>query len=383
MAFTHRMATPPGPWGGRGVRAALPAALLALSSGCALAPGMKMDEGAAVRRGRSATGDEAFRVEPITPGLIATLASEGGQPPRPTDPLGGQPPPAYTIAPHDVLQVLVWDHPELTTPTGQFRSPEENGNTVAVDGTVYYPHVGVLAVAGKTVTQVRSLLTDRLSRYIQNPQLDVRVVGFHGRKVQVTGEVIAPGAVPITQVPLRVQDALAAVRGLTPEADAARVQLLRGQQVYPLDVQALLEVGDLSQDWVLQDGDVLQVPDRSRNRVFVMGEVKQQQTRLMARGRMTLAEALGEAGGMDLTTASAGKVYVLRGDFAAPRIYRLDAGSPDALLLAVRFPLRPLDVVFVSATELTRWNRVITQILPTLQALYPPAITADVLRRYR
>ncbi len=343
---------------------------------------MKMNEGAAVQRGRATTGDEKFKVQPITSGVVVQLVREAASTPRQADPIG-RGPPAYTIAPHDVLQVTVWDHPELTMPTGQYRSPEENGNTVGADGTVYYPHVGVIPVAGKTVAQVRAVLTEKLARVLQNPQLDVRVVGFHGKKVQVTGEVVGPTAVPVTNVPLHVQDALAAAKGLTPEADASRVTLTRDGKVYVLDVQALLETGDLSQDWLLQDGDVLQVPDRSRNRVYVLGEVRQQQSKLMTRGRMTLAEAIGDAGGFDLTTANAGKVYVIRGDFDAPTIYRLDADSPDALLLAVRFPLRPADVVFVSATELTRWNRVMSQILPTIQALYEPAVTVDVIRRLR
>ncbi len=119
------------------------AAVLVLASGCALAPGMRMDEGDAVARGRASTRDERFQVEPISPELVASLsrqlASERTLIP---DPQANTPPRPYTIAPYDVLQVTVWDHPELTTPTGQFRSPEENGNQVDADGTVFYPYAG-------------------------------------------------------------------------------------------------------------------------------------------------------------------------------------------------------------------------------------------------
>jgi polysaccharide export outer membrane protein len=331
---------------------------------------MQMDESAAVKRGRERTRDEDYRVQPITQELLTRLAAEQ-LPQRLADPLAAEAVGyEYRIAPFDVLMVTVWDHPELTTPTGQYRSPEENGNRVSADGTMFYPHVGVVQVAGKTVAEVRKLLTERLHRVITNPQLDVRVVGFRGKRAQVTGEVQQPTAVPINDVPLRIQDAIALARGFTPEADWANVTLSRDGKIHRLNLQALYERGDLSQNWLLKDGDVVNVGDRSRNKVFVLGEVRLPQSRLMLRGRMTLAEALNETGGMDPATANVRRIYVLRGEYEAPSIYRLDAGSPDALLLATQFQLRPRDVVFVATHKLSQWNRVITQILPTVQGLW-------------
>jgi polysaccharide export outer membrane protein len=318
----------------------------------------------------------------VTPPVVARLQDEvrqGASAPRP-DPLAAEAAVyEYRIAPFDILGVTVWDHPELTIPAGEFRTPESTGNPVRADGTMFYPHVGVIPVAGKTVAEVRQVITERLARVVQRPQLDVRVVQFRGKKVQVTGEVLAPSTVPVTDVPLRVQDALAQSKGLTPEADLSRVTLTRRGAVHELDLQALHERGDASQNWLLQDGDVVHVPDRSRNKVFVLGEVKLPASRLMVRGRMTLAEALGDAAGIDQTAAS-GVVYVIRGAYERPRVYRLDASSADGLLLAVQFPMRPADVVFVSTSELTRWSRVTSQILPTIQGLWQ---TYDVAYRTR
>jgi len=104
--------------------------------------------------------------------------------------------------------------------------------------------------------------------------------------------------------------------------------------------------------------------------VYVLGEVKKQQAKIMTQGRMTLAEALGESAWFDLASSNPAQIYVLRGNYSAPSIFHLDAASPDALLLATRFPLRPLDVIYVSATELTRWNRVMTQLLPSAEGLW-------------
>jgi polysaccharide export outer membrane protein len=333
-------------------------------SGCALAPGMQMDERAA--KGRD------FKVEPVTPSLVSQLVKEAPQSSAVKDPLGAEAASAWTyrVAPFDVLNVIVWEHPELTIPAGEFRSPESTGNTVGADGTVFYPYVGVVKVTGKTLPEIRALFVERLSRVIRNPQLDVRVVTFRGQKVQVTGEVLGPGAVPISDVPLRLQDAIALAKGFTPEADAANVTIARGGKVFPIDLQAFYDRGDVAQNWLLQDGDVVNVGDRRHNRVFVVGEVRVPAAKPMFRRRMSLADALTDSGWLDPIAANPARIYVIRGDFQKPRIFKLDAESADALLLATQFPLRPLDVVYVATYELTRFNRVINQILPSVTLLY-------------
>lgn len=343
---------------------------LALASGCAaVAPGMQGPSGSLSSRG---TKDAPVEIVDITPKLLVGEAQERARAAsaREKDPAAAAAEPyEYRVAPLDVLSVTVWDHPELTIPAGEFRAADVAGNPVLADGTMFYPHVGVLPVAGKTIPEIRALLTDRLRRYVQSPQLDVRVVAFRGKRVQVTGDVVKPSTLPITDVPLRVQDAVAAAGGLGPSAWSRTVTLTRAGQVHRLDLQALYDQGDVSQNWLLQDGDVLHVPSREENKVFVLGEVRQPSSRVMARGRMSLAEALGDSNGLDPVTSS-GEVWVFRGAYEKPRVYRLDARSADALLLAVQFELEPHDVVYVATYGLTSWNRVVTQILPTVQGIW-------------
>ena len=74
--------------------------------------------------------------------------------------------------------------------------------------------------------------------------------------------------------------------------------------------------------------------------------------------------------GFNETTVNPSRIYVIRGEYDKPKIYRLDASSPDALLLATQFPLKPKDVVYVASTDIARWNRIIQQILPTIQTLW-------------
>jgi polysaccharide export outer membrane protein len=351
--------------------------LLAAATGCgSIAPGLQFSEDeVADRAGKGAPPP----VVSITPALLVEQAeararSTAERPPPPAEPPAYE----YRIAPLDVLSVTVWDHPELTIPAGEFRSAELSGNAVQADGTMFYPHVGVVSVAGKTIREVRALLTERLRRWIERPQLDVRVVAFRGKRVQVTGEVLAPATLPVTDVPLRVADALAQAKGLTPEAWPRGVTLSRAGRVHRLDVQALYDDGDVSQNWLLQDGDILNVPSRAQNKVFVLGEVRKPSSKVMVKGRMSLAEAIGDSEGFDPLTSNPGEVYVIRGRYEAPRVFKLDASSADALLLAVQFQLEPLDVVYVSPYALTNWNRVMSQILPTIQGLWQ---TADLANR--
>ena len=344
--------------------------LVALAtSGCAyIAPGVHVSESAMTSRKAAAP----VEIVPITPEILVAQAEERTQraASRPRDPLVAEAARYdYRIAPLDVLAVTVWDHPELTIPAGEFRAADVSGNPVLADGTVFYPHVGVVQVAGKTVAEVRALLTERLRKFVENPQLDVRVVAFRGKRVTVTGDVVQPSTLPITDVPLRVQDAVAAARGLAPTAWTRGVTLTRGGKVYRLDLQAAYDEGDVSQNWLLQDGDVVHVPSREENKVFVLGEVRQPSSKVMARGRMSLAEALGDSAGLDPLTSNGG-VYVFRGRYDAPRVYRLDASRADAMLLAVQFQLEPLDVVYVTTYGLAAWNRIVQQILPTIQGLW-------------
>lgn len=342
-----------------------------LLSGCAaLAPGLHMSESALEARG---SGERPIRIVPVTPAVLADQARARARAAleRPKDPLAAEADRwRYRVAPFDVLSVIVWDHPELTIPAGEFRAADAAGNVVQADGTVFYPHVGEVQVAGRTLPEVRQILTERLRKVVQGPQLDVRVAAFRGQRIHVAGEVVAPGSYPLTDVPLRIADAVALAKGFGPLAYPASVALVRRGVATQLDLRALFEDGDASQNWLLQDGDIVHVPSAAQKKVFVLGEVRRPSSKLMVRGRMTLAEAIGDSDGFDPVTSNPGALYVLRGRYDEPEAFRLDASSADALLLAAQFELQPLDVVFVAPYSLTSWNRVIQQVLPTVQGLW-------------
>ena len=130
------------------------------------------------------------------------------------------------------------------------------------------------------------------------------------------------------------------------------------------------EDGDVKQNWMLLDGDVVHVGHVSRSQVYVFGEVKKQGTRPMYRGRLNLAQSLGDSEGFDFTTMKP-VVYVFRQKTGGqPEIFRLDVTSADSLILASQFPLQPRDVVFVATNDLARFNRVVGQVVPLIQAIW-------------
>ena len=141
----------------------------AMLGACAMAPGMKMTEPAEV------TGGDVVRVQPITLELINRMEAADLVKVRQVAEEFTAITQGYIIGVGDILQIIVWDHPELTTPAGQFRDAETSGQQVGDDGYLFYPYVGMVKAAGMNIAALRDVLTERLSAYIQNPQLDVRV----------------------------------------------------------------------------------------------------------------------------------------------------------------------------------------------------------------
>lgn len=273
----------------------------------------------------------------------------------------------YLVAPQDVLNITVWNHPELNNPAGQLSS-DLAGRIVKADGNFFYPYAGNVPAAGRTVDAIRQDLARRLAQYLTEPQVDVSVLQYRGRKAFAVGEFQQPGPQAVSDVPLRVTDLISRSRGLTENADQREAVLTtRDGLTRNIDLYALYHEGDMSQNVLLQDGDILNVPERRYNKLFVLGEVAQPQSILLPYGDYSLSEALSDAGGLNPVTSNGGQVYVLRAsDSGRPQVWHLNANSPDALVLADEFQLQARDVVFVDAASVTRWSRVLNQILPSV-----------------
>lgn len=354
--------------------------LAAALAGCASAPGMYMNTAPGESPRSTWFGSRAAEPEPgIDFALVRLSAENMGKYSLPTTSAGAprfntSNTGPYRLGLQDVLRINVWGHPDFlptmsaVSSTGVASVPL--GRTINEDGTLFFPLVGAMPATGLTVPEFRVALTKALTKYIKDPQVDVDVAAFRSQRVFMAGEVKAPGVVPITDIALKITDALAAVGGTTADADLGIVQLTRGTQSFTIDLNRLYFGGELALNLTLQHGDVLTVPDRQARKVFLLGEVMQPKSYVLRRGRVSLAEVLADAGGPNPLSANAGEVFVMRLDASGkPLVFQLDAREPVAMLLADRFDVQSRDLVYINPTSMTQTIRIMNQYLPLLQGV--------------
>ena len=276
----------------------------------------------------------------------------------------------YRVGAGDILSVIVFDHPELTLPAGPQRSAAESGFQVASNGTISYPYIGTVQASGRTVGEIRNEIAQRLSSFIPDPQVEVRIAAYNSQSIVVSGEVTAPNRQAIKSVRLSLIEAINAAGGFSDDADPRHVSVQRGGRAYRVDVQGFLEGGLGNNNPVLRDGDVVNVPRRRAEEAYILGEIARPDVVDLSRDQITLTQAITRRGGLQQTRANARGVLVFRAhDVGVTRVFQLDTSTPSGLLLGTRFVLEPGDVVYVLRSSLQRWNDTILRILPTVQAV--------------
>lgn len=362
-------------------------AVLALSA-CTMAPGMTYrsppENGQeSARLGEAAAGDGSFvgmqnvaqnELIEITPALVEqqNAARPAGVAPD-VQQLFGTPRP-YVIGSGDVLNIVVWEHPELNLPINQNAGGADTGGassvatgyTVDVDGRIQFAYVGLLHVTGLTEAQARAELEKKLGEYVRTPQIALRIQAYRSQRVYLDGEVRTPGLQIINDVPMTLTEAIDRAGGFTATADRSSVDVTRNDRTVTVNLPDLIAKGVNPSRILLRGGDLVRVHASSDSKVFVLGEVTRPSTLTLTDGRMSLGTALGDVGGVSQYSADARQVYVVRGGAGGkPLVYHLDAESPVSMALADRFTLQRRDVVFVDAGSLVRWSRVVSLLIPS------------------
>ncbi|WP_127115747.1 polysaccharide biosynthesis/export family protein [Shimia sediminis] len=276
---------------------------------------------------------------------------------------------SYKIGVGDIISVTVFEHPELSL--NQVSSDNEKllGFEVQADGTFFFPFIGEIHAAGQSVQSVRQEVSQKLRAYINEPQVDVRLIAFNSQNVVVSGEVETPNRQPLTTVPLTMLQAVNAAGGWTEDADIGQVTLRRDGRAYQVDLRGFLEANMASNNPVLRSGDVVHVPERENQEAFVMGEALRNEAVDVTSELVSLTEAVNEAGGPAKVRSDARGVFVFRQVSGEMTVYQFDTTTPEGWLLGTKFTLVPQDVVFITRSPLQHWNDTINQLLPSVSAI--------------
>ncbi len=234
----------------------------------------------------------------------------------------------YRIGAGDVLRVSVFQNPDLTLET-----------RVSEGGSVSYPLLGVLKLAGLSVVEAERTIAEALKNgnFVRSPQVTIVVLQVRGHQASVLGQVGRPGRYPLESVDTRLTELVALAGGISPGgADTVVITGTRDGQPWraEVDLPALFQPGKGGQDPVVLNGDTVWV-DR-QPLVYIYGEVQRPGPMRLER-EMTLLQALATGGGL-----------TQRGTDKGIKVHRKgEGGKVQVIEPAMTEPLREGDVVFV------------------------------------
>lgn len=346
--------------------------LIAPLSGCAVTSGLQTYDLPTEGEYKTNEGAE-LTVLQITQENLETMSKEYSEPIYNISHLFQNQQNIYRLSAGDVLSIQLWAYPEITPPVTDSGNARALGYTVDYNGNIYLPLVGQLKVSGRTLAEVNQLLKSQFSRYLKHPDSIVRVLSYEGRRYFVNGQVLKSGQYTLNDQPVSLYTALGMAGGINPETgDNSNIQLIRNGQTYNINTLNLEKQGLSLHNLLIQSNDTIFVNAKQNQKVYVMGESNKSQALELRDQGMVLSDVLGETEGINPLSASAARIYVMRTNLKSKTstVYHLNLSSLGNLALANQFNIRKNDIVYVDATGLTRWQRVVSQIVPFSSALY-------------
>ena len=227
----------------------------------------------------------------------------------------------------DMVRVTVFRNPELTTE-----------GRVSERGTILFPMIGEVNIAGLTPSQAGARIADKLrsGKYVVNPEVTVSMMQVNSRQVSVLGNVVKPGRYPLDSTTAHLTDVIALAGGVGPTgSDEVTVITNRGgkQEKLNVDMAEMFRRGDLTRNITLEPGDTIYV--HKAPMVYVYGEV-QKGGAYRVEPNMTVMQAIAMGGGITPRGTERG-IKISRRDGTGVR--RIDASLTDNV--------QPDDVIYV------------------------------------
>lgn len=303
----------------------------------------------------------------------------------------------YTIGPGDMVEVSIWEAPPAALFGTASMDPRAGAATTRVtafpeqmvnrEGTINVPFAGAVAAAGKSPRQIEAEIVRRLTGKANEPQVLVRVIRNATSNVTVVGEVTSSTRMPLTARGERLLDALAMAGGVRQPVGKMTLQVTRGDQVQSMALDAIIR--DPKQNIVLQPGDVVTALFQPLSLTVLGATGKNEELNFEAQG-ITLAQALGRAGGLMDARADARAVFIFRyedpkamdwptppittPDGKVPVIYQVNLKDPASFFVAQNFPVDNKDVLYVAnspAAELQKFLNMVASSVFILRTVVP------------
>lgn len=262
----------------------------------------------------------------------------------------------FTLGPGDTVEVEILGQPDTLAPA-----------KVGPDGLIYYNLLPGVDVWGLTLQEAANKLEREFQNYLkEQPDVSIILRGIGSKRVWLLGRLASPG-VYVLDSPKTVLETISMAGGILQNptstqspADLQHSFILREGERVPVDLHALLEKGDMSQNVYMRSGDLLYIRSAESKDVYVLGAVASPNL-VPYRAEMTLVSAVASAGG-PIAEAYLSHVAIVRGSLSEPRIAVLDyqqivtGKQPDVLL-------EPQDIVFVPFSPYRYITRFADQIL--------------------
>jgi polysaccharide export outer membrane protein len=297
-----------------------------------------------------------------------------------------RPSPDLTLGVGDIVFVRIFE----ASPGGLFTAPESSGSRpgnyaevqnqeIDKHGDISVPYAGVVHAAGKTAAEVGKEIESRIGNRAIEPQAIVTLVERHSAQISVLGLVNQPGSFSLLPKGERVLDGIAHAQGLKILDYEAYITLQRHGRKATASFSSL--ISNPANNIYLQPDDVIFVARQQRT-FTALGASGQNSQVDFGADRVTLAEAIGKAGGLLDSRANPSQVYVFRMEdrnrvsamgfdpsrFAGPvvpTIYKVNMYDPGGVFVAANFQMRMGDVLYISNAPFTAVVKVLSVVTPS------------------